>query len=417
MDSEKERPLLPTVAQVERFISYRRSKIYALMREKELPSLHRRFAAGGSAPTSCAGWPGWARGTRHERGRAISGVTVRHVSAKSTPARRKKRVARGGELATPTQRPRSTSRGGCLMSNCPGEAVICRTRARFRRVQQGGVNRSGPRRVRTDAPGPWPGRSVLDCRGVLRVLEPPHLAIVEILLALPKEGECVLVGDPGLRESRRDDHSLGSTLHPGTVERGARDSRDRCRLSPFPRPMDGATSPSVRVKRRRNRRCHGDTRNGSPAPALRVTVKAAIESVRRAPSLVGVLESSKRSELDHTDERAQVAIRRNVRTRLHEVHAVRSFDMPVRPFDRHPNHVPAWERLMPRRAFPLCFHSSPLSFAASEVRKLTSADTGRRTSATSRTMTVHHCKRQRPISRYAAPWSVTRIGFVICAFR
>ena len=263
------------------------------------------------------------------------------------------------------------------------------------------MNRSGPRRVRTDAPDPRSCLSVLDCRGVLRVLEPPHLAIVEILLALPKKCECVLVGDPGLREARRDDHSLSSTLHQGTVERGARDSRDRCRLLPLPRPMDGATSPSVRVKRRKNRRCHGGTRIGASAPALRVTVKAAIQAARRTPSFVEVLESSERSELDYTDECAQVPIRRNVWTRLQEVHAVRFCAMPVGPFDRHRNPAPAWKRLLPRRAVALCFHSSsPLvkvcGFGSSEAH--TPPKPG------------GEPPRPRPISRNAASGSMSRIG-------
>ena len=37
MNSEQDSPLLLTVAQVERLISYRRSKIYTLMREKDHP--------------------------------------------------------------------------------------------------------------------------------------------------------------------------------------------------------------------------------------------------------------------------------------------------------------------------------------------------------------------------------------------
>ena len=37
MNSEQDRPLLLTVAQVERLVSYRRSKIYTLMREKDHP--------------------------------------------------------------------------------------------------------------------------------------------------------------------------------------------------------------------------------------------------------------------------------------------------------------------------------------------------------------------------------------------
>ena len=37
MDPEKERPLLLTVAQVQRLIGYRRSKIYTLMQERDHP--------------------------------------------------------------------------------------------------------------------------------------------------------------------------------------------------------------------------------------------------------------------------------------------------------------------------------------------------------------------------------------------
>ena len=37
MDLEKEPPLLLTVAQVERLIGYRRSKIYTLMKERDHP--------------------------------------------------------------------------------------------------------------------------------------------------------------------------------------------------------------------------------------------------------------------------------------------------------------------------------------------------------------------------------------------
>lgn len=37
MDPEKDLPLLLSVAQVERLVGYRRSKIYTLMQEKEAP--------------------------------------------------------------------------------------------------------------------------------------------------------------------------------------------------------------------------------------------------------------------------------------------------------------------------------------------------------------------------------------------
>ena len=68
-----------------------------------------RAEAGGGAPTSSAGSPAWAKGARRDHGRAIADVTVRHVLLQSTPARPGKPVPRGGELATPTQRPRRTS--------------------------------------------------------------------------------------------------------------------------------------------------------------------------------------------------------------------------------------------------------------------------------------------------------------------
>ena len=69
MNSEQDSPLLLTVAQVERLISYRRSKIYTLMREKDHPfpaqACRGRWRR---AATSSAGSPNWAKGARREPG-------------------------------------------------------------------------------------------------------------------------------------------------------------------------------------------------------------------------------------------------------------------------------------------------------------------------------------------------------------